>query len=133
MRWKILNKKCTTCRLNRSIKNKLISNIFGTIGNLPIDFLNYKKFNRLFSSRKYSYEFSNSIELIKDNFDFARFGAYWVKKVLLINNFEEKNLLLKDHVFPKNFGTYILILVRLVLRKHFFIKVRRSIYYSGAD
>ena len=84
-------RKCTACRLNKSIKNKFISNIFGAIGNFPIDFLNYQKLNRLFSSRKFSYEFYNSINLIKDNFDFVRYGADWVKKVLLVNNFQKTN------------------------------------------
>ena len=50
------------------------------------------KLNRLFNARKYSYEFYNSIKLMKDNFDVIRYGADWVKKVLLINNFEEDKL-----------------------------------------
>tara|TARA_S200000501_G_scaffold362556_1_gene392186 strand:+ start:813 stop:2108 length:1296 start_codon:yes stop_codon:yes gene_type:complete len=87
-------KKCTACRLNRSIKNKLISNIFGTIGNFPIEFINYKKLNRLLSSRKYSYEFKNSIQLMINYFDIVLCGAEWVKKVLLINNFDKDKLVL---------------------------------------
>ncbi len=85
-------RKCTACRLNKSVKNKIISNFFGTIGDFPLDFLNYQKLNRLFSSRKFSYEFYNSINLMKDHFDFVRYGADWVKKVLLLNNFEQEKL-----------------------------------------
>ena len=84
-------RKCTSCRLNKSIKNKFISNIFGAIGEF-IDFLNYNKLNRLLGSRKFSYEFYNSINLIRDHFDFIRYGADWVKKVLLINNFDQEKL-----------------------------------------
>ena len=85
-------KRCTSCRLNISLKNELISNIFGTIGNFPLDFFKYKKINRLLSSRKYSYEFYNSIKLMKDYFDVVRVGSDWVKKVLLINNFNKDKL-----------------------------------------
>ncbi len=81
-------KKCTACRLNNSIKSEVISKFFGNIGDFPLEFLNYKKLNRLFSSRKYSYEFYNSIKLMKNNFDIVRIGANWVKDVLLINNFD---------------------------------------------
>ena len=91
---KLSIKKCTACRLNRSIKNKFISNIFGTIGNLPIDFLNYKKLNRLFSSRKFTHEFSNSIKLMTNSFDVVIYGAEWVKKILLKNNFDKDKLVL---------------------------------------
>ena len=87
-------KKCTACRLNRSIKNKFISNIFGTIGNFPIDFFKYKKLNRVLSSRQYSYEFYNSIKLMANYFDIVRYGADWVRKVLLINNFDKDKLFL---------------------------------------
>ena len=84
--------KCTSCRLNYKIKNEFISNFFGTIGNFPIEFLNYKKSNRLLSSRKYSYEFYNSIKIMKDNFDVVRIGSDWVKRVLLKNDFDEDKL-----------------------------------------
>ncbi len=89
---KFLIKKCTACRLNRSIKNKFISNIFGNIGNFPINFLNFKKLNRLFSSRKFSYEFYNSIKLMTSYFDIVLYGAEWVQQVLLKNNFDKDKI-----------------------------------------
>ena len=85
-------KKCTSCRLKFSTKSEIISNIFGTIGNFPIGLFNYKKINRLLSSRQYSNEFYNSVKLISNYFDVILYGAEWVQKVLLINNFEKDKL-----------------------------------------
>ena len=85
-------KKCTSCRINLSIKSEFISNIFGTIGNFPINIFNYKYLDRLLSARQYSYEFYNSIRLIENNFDNILYGAEWVKKILLINNFDKDKL-----------------------------------------
>ena len=85
-------KKCTACRLNLSTKSEFISNIFGTFGNFPIKFFNYKFLDRVLSARKYSYEFYNSIKLIANYFDVVLYGAEWVKNVLLINNFNKDKI-----------------------------------------
>lgn len=87
-------KKCTSCRLNLTIKSQFISNIFGTIGNLPINVFNYKFLDRLMSSRQYSYEFYNSIKLMRNYFDVVLYGAEWAKKVLLINKFDKDKIFL---------------------------------------
>ena len=85
-------KKCTSCRLNLTIKSEFISNIFGTFGNFPLNFINYKFLDRLISSRQYSYEFYNSIKLMRNYFDVILYGADWVKNILLINNFDQDKI-----------------------------------------
>ena len=68
---------------------------------------NNKISNRLLSARKYSYEFYRSSRLVADHFDFIRFGAHWVRKVLLQNDFVDKKLIfIRPSISPEFWEEY---------------------------
>ena len=98
--------KCTCCRLNQSIP-EFFTYIFGRFGNFSRNSFKNKILDRLLSSRKYSYEFYKTNRLISDHFDHVRYGAHWVRKVLLQNDFVDKKLIfIRPSISPEFWEEY---------------------------